>query len=167
MKSVYTAIPITDADGAAGRTPVALPRVDISVDEDGAAIVTLDGTPYEPGGAIGRSGVDGVLQDIAARHGPVRACVTESDGATYTDVVVPASHGVPSTEDAAEPASGLDGRGFRPEEAVDVAIVVAHQQADADGTARLRLPSALLATHRHSIVLLDRASGRYTVCEAP
>jgi hypothetical protein len=53
----------------------------------------------------------------------------------------------------------VGGAGFLPDEPVAVAVVVAHQVAGADGTARLRLPPALLADRPGVVFLLGRTSG--------
>jgi hypothetical protein len=57
----------------------------------------------------------------------------------------------------------IGGGGFFPDEEVAVAVVVAHQVAGSDGTARLRLPPALLAERPGVVFLLGRTSGTVAV----
>jgi len=95
----------------------------------------------------------------------VRVHVTESDGSEFTDVVVPGPR--VADADPRSPGSsvpGIAGKGFVPHEDIDVAIVVARQQADADGTAQLRVPP-VLAGRAGVVVLLGRSSGACSVCE--
>jgi hypothetical protein len=146
--------------------PVVLPLVDVRISADGTATVTVDRVPYDSAAALGRDGVDRVVNEIAAHRGPVRVRVTESDQSVFTDVVLPASAPA-APEPPAQPDSGFAGEGFLPDEPVDVAVIVAHRAADADGHAVLRLPPALLARHGGTIVLLGRTSGTVTICESP
>ena len=44
-----------------------------------------------------------------------------------------------------------------------MAVVVAHQVASTDGTARLRLPPALLEAHPGLVVLMGKRSGAVAV----
>lgn len=61
--------------------------------------------------------------------------------------------------EAATSAGELSGDGFLPNEEVAVAVVVAHQVASTDGTARLRLPPALLEAHPGLVVFMGQESG--------
>ena len=146
--------------------PVVLPQVDVRISEDGTASVTVDRVPYDSAAAVERDGIQRVVNQIAAHRGPVRVRVTESDQSVFTDVVLPASAPA-APEPPAQPHPGLVGEGFLPDEPVDVAVIVAHRAADADGHAVLRLPPALLARHGGTIVLLGRTSGTVTICESP
>ena len=145
--------------------PVVLPQIDVRISADGTATVTIDRVPYDSAAAVERDGIQRVVNQIAADYGPVRVRVTESDESVFTDVVLPASAPA-APEVPAQPDSGLGGEGFLPDEPVDVAVIVAHRAADADGRAVLRLPAALLASHGGTIVLLGRTSGTVTVCES-
>jgi len=55
-------------------------------------------------------------------------------------------------------AFGISGDGFAAGEQVEVCVVVARQVAADDGSAQLRLPPALLASHP-DVVLVGRTSG--------
>ena len=55
------------------------------------------------------------------------------------------------------------GEGFLAGEEVVVAVVVAHQVASTDGTARLRLPPALLEAHPGLVVFMGKRSGTVAV----
>jgi hypothetical protein len=57
----------------------------------------------------------------------------------------------------------VSGGGFLAGEEVAVAVVVAHQVASTDGTARLRLPPALLEAHPGLLVFMGRKSGTVMV----
>ena len=146
------------------RVPVLLPLVEVTIDETGAASVAVDHTPYDDAGPVSREAVEGVLHEIASSLGPLRARVIESDGSEFNDVVVPEPTDAPATDVAREPAV-LAGTGFLPGEDVDVAVIVAHRQADGDGRAHLRLPPAVLSSRAGTLVLLGRTSGAFTVCE--
>jgi hypothetical protein len=149
----------------ASAVPTVLPLVDVWISADGTATVTVDRVPYDSAAAVEREGIQRVVNEIAAHRGPVRVRVTESDQSVFTDVVLPAS-ALGGPEVPAQPDSGFAGEGFLPDEPVDVAVVVAHRAADADGRAVLRLPPALLARHGGTIVLLGRTSGAVSVCES-
>ena len=150
---------------ASATVPVVLPLVDVRISADGTATVTVDRVSYDSAAAVGRDGIQRVVSQIAADRGPVRVRVTESDESVFTDVVLPAS-ALGAPEVPAQPDFGFAGEGFLPDEPVDVAVIVAHCAADADGRAVLRLPPALLARHGGTIVLLGRTSGTVTICES-
>ena len=144
--------------------PVVLPLVDVRISEQGIASLRVDNASYDAG-PVERDGVERVVHEIAATHGPVRVRVTESDESVFTDVVLPTS--APNTRDApAPPRPGLAGEGFLPDEPVDIAVIVAQRSADADGRALLRLPPAVLTRGGGRMVLLGRTSGLFTICES-
>lgn len=162
------------------RVPVVLPSVEIDIDAHAEVAVTLDGRPYAiPDGWSGRSAVGRVVDQITSElEEPVRVTVREADGSVFTDVltptpatpVPPTASTTPSTALSAGPSvatTGVPGEveasGFLVGEEVAVAVVVAHQSVGADGTARLRLPPALLAGRPGLIVLLGRSSGTVAV----
>ena len=150
---------------ASPRVPVVLPLVDVRISEDGIASVTVDNAPFDADSPVERGGVKRVAHEIAAKLGPVRVRVTESDESVFTDVVLPASvTDVP--EAPVQSCLGLAGEGFLPNEQVDVAVIVAQRAAGADGRALLRLPAAVLAGRGGTIVLLGRTSGAFTICES-
>lgn len=150
----------------AARVPVVLPLVRIDVG-DRQLHVLIDREQYDVPDTwtlLGRGAVHRVVDDITARLGcPVRVQVTETDGSVFTDIVAPRRE----QPDDAEPKPRM-GRsspaeviadGFAPDEEVAVAVIVTRQSAGADGTARFRLPPALLANRRAAVVLLGRTSG--------
>lgn len=150
---------------AAPSVPIVLPLVTVQLDEDGRATVLVDNIPHDASKPIRREAVENVVHEIAEHRGPIRVRVTESDGSEFTDVILPMPSGdQPRSSAAAEP--GLAGEGFLPDELVEIAVIVAQQTADGDGRAHLRLPPALLGDIGDTVVLLGRASGAFTVCEA-
>lgn len=173
----------------AGRVPVVLPLLAITIGDAGTATetgggrldVTLNGEPHPvPAGAgEGRSALGPLIEQVTTELGcPVRIEVREVDGSVFTEIVKPPPSQTPGPAPvlvAAEPPSAawtpvepstvdygrleVGGSGFAPDEQVAVAVVVAHQTAGPDGCARLRLPAALLASRPGTVVLLGRASG--------
>lgn len=167
---LHSAAPYRRDESASLRVPVVMPLVEVSVDDHGRADVRLDGAPYSTHGALQRSDLPLVLSEVAADLGtPVRVEIHEPGGTVFTDIVTPGSE-APAPPKAVErrttmhSASGIAGEGFVAGEEVAVAIVVAHQVANEDGTAHLRLPPALLADHP-GVVLFGRSSGAIAVCD--
>ncbi len=145
--------------------PVVLPHVRVGIDADGATSVMLDGEPYDVGTDFrtGRASVPSLIRDIANRlASPVHVEVIDG-GATFTDIVTPTQEpdrpAVVECAPAAASSCEIAGSGFAPDERVAIAVVVAHQSADAHGNARLRLPPALLAGRPGLVVLLGQTSG--------
>jgi hypothetical protein len=144
------------------RVPVVLPLVEVSVGQDGCLSVLLDREPYSVDGDLTRDDLrrllDGIADDL---HSPVRVEVHEADDAIFTDIITPprTTHAQAATlrRMLASPF-GVAGEGFTAGEEVAVCVVVARQVADADGTAQLRLPPALLVDHP-GVVLVGRTSG--------
>lgn len=146
------------------RVPVVLPLVEITIEVDGTATVDVDGNRYDAEAPIERKALAEVLKYVAAQRGPVRVHVTESDGSEFTDVIVPGGDGGhPQSSDPH--LSGIASAGFLPDEDVEVAVVVARQRADSDGTARVRVPPALLAGRACTVVLVGCSSRAVAVCE--
>ena len=149
--------------------PVVLPLVQIEVRSDSRLEVSIDREQYDVPDTwtrLGRGAVRQVVGDITGRLGcPVRVEVTESDGSVFTDIVAPLGQAQRAINDApgTDTSFEVTGDGFVPEEQVAVAVIVAHQTADADGTARLRLPPALIASNPGVVVLLGRTSGTVAV----
>ena len=150
---------------ASPSTPAVLPLVDVRISENGIASMTVDNGSYDTDAPVERDGVEPVVHQIAAKLGPVRIRVTESDDSVFTDVVLPVSAPEPP-EAPAQPHPGLAGEGFLPGEQVDVAVIVAQRAAGADGCTVLRLPPAVLACRGGTIVLIGRTSGAFTNCES-
>ena len=100
----------------------------------------------------------------------MRVEVHEADGTVFTDIATPTAERPPrmggeSTQSSLFPGE-IGGGGFLPGEEVAVAVVVAHRVAGADGTARLRLPPALLADRPGVVFLLGCTSGTVAVSVA-
>lgn len=166
MSLLHAAAPYRRDDRASLRVPVVMPLVEVSVNQEGCLDVLLEREPYAADGALRRADLEKVLADVAADLGtPVRVEVHEADGVTFTDIVtpsVPAARPVGQFKSATTSAGEVTGDGFAPNEEVAVAVVVAHQVANNDGTARLRLPPALLADHG-LVVLMGQTSGTVVV----
>lgn len=162
MSMTNTATPYRRQDRAGVRVPVVMPLVEVEVDEPGYLSVRLDREPYSADGALSRGDLRRVLDDIATDLGTaIRVEVHEADGSNFTDIITP-GQSVPSPDRVARSALasafGIAADGFTAGEAVEVCVVIARQVADDDGTARLRLPPALLEAHPR-VVLLGRTSG--------
>lgn len=147
------------------KVPVVLPHVRVEITGDGTLEVTVDRNPRDVPANLahnGRDAVPALIRQIATQIGtPVRVEVIDG-GATFTDIVTPSnepSRTVGVTTTAAELPGEVEGDGFLPDEPVAVAVVVAHQSADAHGVARLRLPPALLAGRPGLVILVGETSG--------
>ncbi len=164
---INTAAPYRRDDRQTIRVPVVMPLVEVDVDTKGFVTVTLDREPYSAEGSLTRDDLKRVLDDIAADLGTaVRVEVREADKSTFTDIVTPERpklRMVRPMREAATSAGELSGDGFLPNEEVAVAVVVAHQVASTDGTARLRLPPALLEAHPGLVVFMGQESGTVMV----
>ena len=168
MSMVNAAAPYRRDDRQAVRVPVVMPLVEVDVDAGGFLVITLDHEPYSADGALTRDDLKQVLNDIAADLGTaVRVEVHETDGNTFTDILTPERpklRMVKTPNNTAVTTIGeIAGNGFLAGEEVAVAVVVAHQTASTDGTARLRLPPALLAAHPGLVVFMGKRSGTVTV----
>jgi hypothetical protein len=153
----------------AGRVPVVLPLVQAHLHQDGSLDVYVDHDQQETSSRLTRADLPRVLGQITTRlASPVRVEVHEADGNVFTDIATPNPEERPprmsgkSTRLALSPGE-IGGGGFLPDEQVAVAVVVAHQVAGPDGTARLRLPPALLAERPGVVFLLGRTSGTLAV----
>jgi hypothetical protein len=160
------------------RVPVLMPLVEVTVDEAGCLDVRLERQPYDADGALQRGDLQRLVAGIADDLGtPVRVEVREADGTGFTDIVTPsgsdelaagAPEELPVPQLPAPLVTGVvAGVGFTPAESVAVAVVVAHQVAGNDGSARLRLPPALLTAHPGLVVLIGESSGTVIVSGAP
>lgn len=163
MSMINAAAPYRRDDRQAVRVPVVMPLVKVTVDDKGILTVTLDREPYSADGALTRDDLKRVVDDIAADLGTaVRVEVHEADKSSFTDIVTPEPPRlriVQPVQEATTAAGEVAGDGFLPNEEVAVAVVVAHQVASTDGTARLRLPPALLEAHPGLVVLMGQKSG--------
>ena len=167
MSMINAAEPYRRDERQAVRVPVVMPLVDVTIDQKGHLTVMLDREPYSADGTLERDDLQRVLHDIAADLGtPVRVEVREADDSTFTDIVTPDSpklHAIKPLKRATVAVGEVAGEGFLPNEDVAVAVVVAHQIASTDGTARLRLPPALLEAHPGLVVLMGKKSGTVMV----
>lgn len=171
MSLLHAAMPHRRQDHTALRVPVVMPLVEVTIDADGYLEVLLEREPYAADGTLRRADLENVLAGIAADLGtPLRVEVREADGTTFTDIVIPGPEvDRPMAAIGARAAvlGEVSGGGFAPHEEIAVAVVVAHQTADDRGTARLRLPPALLAAHPGLVVLMGQTSGAVVVSGAP
>lgn len=142
------------------QVPVVLPQIDVTVDEHGRLDVRLDREPYSADTNLGRADLRRVVEDIARHVGtPVRVDVREADGSVFSDFVSPpapdAAPAAVAAPSVAAPVGRVCGAGFVPGERVVVAVVVAEVVADGTGTARLRLPPALLSSHGDQLIVVS------------
>lgn len=144
-------------------TPAILPRLLIQFDGSGVPTFTLDEDEYVPPGgpyAPGRTAIRGILEAIRDDLGPIRVKIVETDGSTYSDVLLAGD------ADSAPTAMTNDrdafASGFLPGERVAVAVILSEHPASEDGTSKVRLPAAVLARHGDSLMLLGRSSGTLT-----
>lgn len=169
MSMLHAATPYRRDDRASLRVPVVMPMVEVKVGDDGCLDVALDHEPYSADGALHREDLHRMLGDIASDlDTPLRVEVHEANGTSFTDIITPAPARLRRSEPvgiAATKVGEVAGSGFVPNEDVAIAVVVAHQVADVDGTARLRLPPALLAAHPGLVVLMGRTSGTVMVSD--
>ena len=167
MSMINAAATYRRDDRQAVRVPVVMPLVEVTVDKKGYLTVTLDREPYSAEGSLTRDDLKRALGDIAADLGTaVRVEVHEADKSTFTDIVTPDRpklHMVKPVRQATTSTGEVAGDGFLPNEEVAVAVVVAHQVATTDGTARLRLPPALLEAHPGLVVFMGKESGTVMV----
>lgn len=167
----HTAAPYRRDDRASLRAPVVMPLVEATITEDGQLEVLLDREPYSADGVLQRGDLSRVLAEITKDLGtPVRVEIHEPDGSSFTDIVTPSREepeplAKPRNSAAHFSAFGIAGEGFVPGEEVTVAVVVAHQRANEEGTTQLRLPPALLAD-RPGVVLFARNSGTIAVSDS-
>ena len=171
MSMINAATPYRRDDRSMVRVPVVMPLVEIDVDKKGYLTVTLDREPYSADGSLTRDDLKRVLDDIAADlDTAVRVEVREADKSSFTDIVTPDRPQLQVVEPAREATTSLGqvaGDGFLPNEEVAVAVVVAHQVANTDGAARLRLPPALLEAHPGLVMLMGKKSSTVMVSRGP
>jgi hypothetical protein len=167
MSMINAAEPYRRDDRQTVRVPVVMPLVEVEVDVKGFLTVALDHEPYSADGSLTRDDLQRVLDEIAADLGTaVRVEVHETDGNTFTDIVTPArprQRMVKAVRELTTTIGDVSGGGFLAGEEVAVAVVVAHQVASIDGTARLRLPPALLEAHPGLVVFMGKRSGTVMV----
>lgn len=154
--------------------PVVLPHVAMTVTEDGAMAVTVDGAPHEPAPFAPpwqREDFAAILDHLTGqRRTPVRVEVRETDGTVFTDIITPGKRRRPDPEPepperrALPELVTLRGEGFVPGEDVAVAVVIAHGDAAGDGTMRGLLTAEQVdASPTREVILLGRVSGTLTI----
>lgn len=144
-------------------TPAILPRLLIQFEGSGVPTFTLDEDEYVPPGGPyppGRASIRDILEAIRDHLGPIRVKIVETDGSTYSDVLL-------ARDADSAPATATDdmdacASGFLPGELVAVAVILTEHPASEDGTSNVRLPPAVLARHGSSLMLLGRSSGTLT-----
>ncbi|MFN8119548.1 MAG: hypothetical protein U0R67_08265 [Micropruina glycogenica] len=175
---------------------MALPHVVITVTENGALNVTVDGTPFPSpsAGSEWTRGTFGPLLDAVThdRTVAVRIEVREVDGTVFTDLIRARKPTPPPPDD--EPAGPgtqrsrrakhttqheppvlieVTGDGFVPGEDIAVAVIVAHTDATGTGAARALLDQQQLdaalpeGDDAGEAVLYGRISGTIVVRRVP
>lgn len=148
--------------------PVVLPLVQVRFDDEGHLHIAVDHEPYETDPPVTRQSLRQVLDEIMAELvSPVKVEIHEPDDAVFTDIITSGTERdaqpQPVTSTMPSVPGEVAGGGFLADEEVAIAVVVAHQIANRDGTARLQLPVALFAGRSGAVVLLGRTSGTVAV----
>ncbi|GAA2122031.1 hypothetical protein [Kocuria atrinae] len=170
-------------------TPVLLPHVIVTVAENGALGVTVDGAPLPPPaeGKVWKRSTFGELMDAvtADRTIAVRIEVREVDGSVFTDLIR-ARKPTPPQPAEAKPQEQrgkytktkqvpelveVTGERFVPGEDIAVAVVVSHTDATGTGHARALIDAdqlaPVLAGGAGEVVLLGRVSGTLHIRRVP
>ncbi len=146
-----------------------LPLVVVRVDKDGLLDVSVDREAYDTAGPLTRDELHSLLDTIADNlASPLKVEIHELDESVFTDFITlepkrAAQQPKPVRSSVSSSTGEVSGDGFLPDEEVAVAVVVAHQVANADGIARLRLPPALLAGRPGVVVLVGLSSGTIAI----
>ncbi|WP_091117262.1 hypothetical protein [Nocardioides psychrotolerans] len=146
-----------------------LPLVVVRVNKDGLLDITVDREPHDTDGPLTRDALHRLLNTIADNlASPLKVEIHELDEPVFTDfITLEPKRAVqpprPVRSSISTSTGEVSGDGFLPDEEVAVAVVVAHQVANADGIARLRLPPALLAGRSGLVVLVGQSSGKIAV----
>ena len=158
-----TTAPYRRDDHGTLKVPVVMPLIEVMINDDGYLDIRLDREPYSPEGAVTRRELGSIVEAVANSLGaPVRVEVHESDGTTYTDIVMP--DGRDSGQAAADHLPEASQVDFLPDEEVSIAVILGRHQRGGDSL-ESRLPPALLAAHRGNVVLLGRTSGTVRVID--
>ncbi|WP_119296318.1 hypothetical protein [Brevibacterium casei] len=162
-------------------TPVLLPHVIVTVTENGALGVTVDGTPFPPPaeGKVWTRSTFGELMDAVTsdRTIAVRIEVREVDRSVFTDLIrarKPTQAKPAETKPQEQRGKHtktkhmpelveVTGEGFVPGEDIAVAVIVAHTEATGTGHARALIDTdqlaPVLSAGAGEVVLLGRVSG--------
>ncbi|MBC9943155.1 hypothetical protein ICL81_01250 [Leucobacter sp. cx-328] len=163
---------------AAAGAPVRLPLVQMSVRPDGAMTVLLDGQVYEPppyAPAWRREAFSAVLEAITTSLGTaVKVTVTEYDGATFTDVVMPprAPAPLPVAPVSAPvpigqvPPVPVQGHGFLAGEDVAIAPIIGYGSAAPDGQVNAVVAQDQIPANVQEMLLVGRVSGTMQLVRA-
>ena len=169
MSLLHAPAPYRRDQAAQLRVPVVLPLVVVRVNKDGLLDITVDREPYDTDGPLTRDALHRLLDTIAGDlASPLKVEIHELNEPVFTDFITlepePAAQPAKRVRSSISASTGeVSGDGFLPDEDVAVAVVVAHQVANADGIARLRLPPALLAGRPGVVVLVGQSSGTIAV----
>ena len=169
MSLLHAPAPDRRDQAAKLRVPVVLPLVVVRVNKDGLLDIAVDREPYDTDGPLTRADLHRLLNTIADNlASPLKVEIHELDEPVFTDFITPepepaAQPPKPVQSSVSASTGEVSGDGFLPDEEVAVAVVVAHQVANADGIARLRLPPALLAGRPGIVVLVGQSSGTIAV----
>lgn len=148
----------TSAVDARG-VPLVLPAVEIRIDADGAATVTIDKEPYEAAASLRRDGIRRLVQDLANHYGPIRVVIVEADGEEYVDIETPRELASDPRWRVDLPPAQQDSQGpFHPDEDVLIAVIVGRRAPKPDGTAPLRVPPAIAQRYGDAVYLIGQAS---------
>lgn len=169
-----------------GGVPVQFPLVRMTVHEDGAMTVLVDGEIYAPpdhAPAWERGSFSAILEAITTRLGSaVKVIVIEHDGSTFTDIVLPRRTAPPEADAAPagrlspgnsltpapspSPSVRVTGTGFLAGEDVAVAPLVAHASAAPDGQVHTLLAQDRLPADTAELLLIGRISGMVQIVRA-
>lgn len=139
--------------------PIVLPTVEIRIDAEGSATVTIDKEPYEAPRNLRRDGVRPLVQDLANDYGPIRVVIVEDDGETYVDIETPREDASdPPLRPADEPAPRHPRGPFRPDEDVLVAVVVGRRTSKPNGGVSVRMPPVIAQRYGSGVYLLGQTS---------
>ena len=169
MSLLHAATPYRRDQASQLHVPVVLPLVQVRIGQEGILDVTVDHEPYDGGGPLTREDLHHLLGRIACDlASPVKVEIHELDESIFTDFITPEPQSLTNSQNTIPACDSVlpgevTGCGFLPDEQVAVAVVVAHQVAKADGTARLRLPAALLAGRPGVVILVGQSSGTIAV----
>lgn len=147
----------TSAVDARG-VPLILPAVEISIDADGSAAVTIDKEPYEVSATLRRDGVRQLVQNLANDYGPIRVAIIEAGGEEYVDIETPREVASDPLRPVAPPVQQQSQGPFRPDEDVLVAVIVDRRTPEPDGTVPLRVPPAIAQRYGGAVYLIGQTS---------
>ena len=175
MSMLHATTPYRRSEHGPPQVPVVVPVVEVRVDDQGCLDIQVDRKPYPVEGRPHRGDLSRVLDEHHHRPGNTGAHPhprARRDNLHRLRHAVgfpgpPTGHGGRVDPRRTRRAGQIAGRGFAPAEDVAVAVIVARQVASTDGSARIRLPPALLAAHPGLVVLIGQTSGTVIVSGNP